>query len=478
MLGGEVDWESVTQKVVNLNFTEGLYGYDAYGISAKTHKMNEDTDLYVSFEEKSTKDRTGKYSIVEDRTFFTQNEAAGRFAGISRSNDTMLAFMGNKKSIFGKAGIVGSFSIEFWINPALCVSGENLFFWRSSRNVKQYSAYQTIDCSFMNGKVEWKLQNVFYDVNDKPYDFLLVSHSNVMPEKWSHHYICYDADAGTLEYYIDGKLEDFKFTTDSGNAYGQYLLLDFGVPARIEICKNYVGSIDEFVISHRVRHYLDTDDGKLSGNADTPYFVSVPFATNMGGCILDSIESIVDIPNQTDLQFFVRGANYLYELDPSASEESKAKWVHVSDGIPESEVVGRFFQVAVNFYSNGIRSVSPTLTQITMNYTEPDLPIPPVLLTAKVSDSKVLLSWNDNNYDGKYGYLVYYGSRSGEFIGTDLDQGDSPIDCKSANSIELTGLENGKIYYFTVASYLKEFPEIIGENSKEIYARPMKELKD
>ena len=55
VLGGEVDWESVTQKVVNLNFTEGLYGYDAYGISAKTHKMNEDTDLYVSFEENPLK---------------------------------------------------------------------------------------------------------------------------------------------------------------------------------------------------------------------------------------------------------------------------------------------------------------------------------------------------------------------------------------------------------------------------------------
>ena len=36
----------------------------------------------------------------------------------------------------------------------------------------------------LNGKVEWKLQNVFYDMNEKPYDFLLVSHSNVMPEKW------------------------------------------------------------------------------------------------------------------------------------------------------------------------------------------------------------------------------------------------------------------------------------------------------
>ena len=469
-MGGEKGWSGVTEKVVNLNFTEGYYGYDAYAISAKTHKMTDKTDLYVSFEDRNVSDRTGNYTILENRTYFTNNEAAGRVAGISREDDTMLSFMGGKNSIFGKSGLVGSFSIEFWICPSVCVSGENLFFWRSSRNIKQYSAYQTIDCSFMNGKVEWKILNVFYDVNDNPYDFILTSHSNVMPEKWSHHYICYDAEEGTLEYYIDGKLEDFKFTTDTGNGYGQYLLLEFGMPAKIEIAKSYVGAIDEFVISKNVRHYLDTNPK----SSEIPYFFSSPLATKKSGCVLTSIEVLSETPPQTELEFFVRGVQNAFELSEDYSKYSSTEWVAVKNGIPEKEVVGRYFQVAAYFYSDGNGSISPSLTQINVNYKEPELPIPPVLVTAKSSDSKVLLSWNDNNYDGKYGYLVYYGTHSGEFIGVGFDQGDSPIDCGSNTSIEVTGLENGKIYYFTVASYLKDYPDIIGENSREVHARPMK----
>ena len=41
------------------------------------------------------------------------------------------------------------------------------------------------------------------------------------------------------------------------------------------------------------------------------------------------------------------------------------------------------------------------------------------------------------------------------------------------NSIRITGLENGKIYYFAVAGVSASSPKIIGQLSQEVYARPL-----
>ena len=40
--------------------------------------------------------------------------------------------------------------------------------------------------------------------------------------------------------------------------------------------------------------------------------------------------------------------------------------------------------------------------------------------------------------------------------------------------VVLTGLKNGKIYYFAVASYSKSDNKIMGILSKEVYARPLR----
>jgi len=467
-LGGESGWEDVTGVVDRLNYTEGYRGYDALGIAAKTHHMNENTDLYISFEDRKVQDESNHYKVLENRVYFTENEAAGKYAGISRENDTMLSVQGEKGSIFGEFGPIGSFSIEFWLCPSVCISGENIIFWRSSRNFKQYSAYQVIDASFMNGKLVWKFTNLFHDVDENTKDFVLTSHSNIMPEKWSHHYICYDSQEGTLEYYINSHLEDLVFTSDNGNAYGQFLTPNLGSPSKIEICKNYVGAIDEIVISHSVRHYLDT----VETTTLSPHFVSKPLDTKRNGSKIGRVDAIIDAEFPAYVLFFARAAEYPYELYDY--DQSEIEWVEIKNGVPQKEITGRYFQIAAHFFDAGKPESSPALSQVDIYYEEADLPIPPVKIVAIPSDSKVEVSWSNNNFDGKYGYLLYYGTKSGEFIGVDIDQGDSPIDCGTNTSITLTGLQNAQIYYFTVAAYLLDFPDIIGEPSSETYARPMR----
>ena len=45
------------------------------------------------------------------------------------------------------------------------------------------------------------------------------------------------------------------------------------------------------------------------------------------------------------------------------------------------------------------------------------------------------------------------------------------------SSFTVTGLENGKIYYFAIAAYSAQDESVIGEKSKEVFARPLARLK-
>jgi hypothetical protein len=51
------------------------------------------------------------------------------------------------------------------------------------------------------------------------------------------------------------------------------------------------------------------------------------------------------------------------------------------------------------------------------------------------------------------GYLVYYGDNPGDYLGKGALEGDSPVDAGPNLSCTLTGLTNGRLYFFAIASY-------------------------
>ena len=178
----------------------------------------------------------------------------------------------------------------------------------------------------------------------------------------------------------------------------------------------------------------------------------------------------MNIPEQTDAQIFVRASDNFYEWN-----ENYPKWTLVKNGKPETLVYGRYFQVATNLYTDGNGEKTPVITSIDIEYSLQNPPFAPTRIFSESGDSQVTISWLQNNPNDKYGYLVYYGTKSGEYVGQCAIQGESPIDCKNANSITITGLKNGRLYYFAVATYLKDYPDIIGPLSEEIYDRPLSE---
>ena len=75
------------------------------------------------------------------------------------------------------------------------------------------------------------------------------------------------------------------------------------------------------------------------------------------------------------------------------------------------------------------------------------------------------------------GYYIYYGEKPGEYLGIIANQGTSPIFVNDGKTtFTVTGLENGRIYYFAISAFPLDNPELQGELSKEVFARPSSRL--
>jgi hypothetical protein len=145
---------------------------------------------------------------------------------------------------------------------------------------------------------------------------------------------------------------------------------------------------------------------------------------------------------------------------------------------------GRFIQIAADFYPSYDGETSPYLSEIIVFFHAADPPPPPSHLISVARDGAVELSWRPSHSRNPVGYLVFYGTASGEYFGDNGIQ-KSPIDVGSQTSIRIDGLRNGTLYFFAIAAYEKSLvgadtfdhgrlaPEP-GEFSREVAARPLR----
>ena len=126
----------------------------------------------------------------------------------------------------------------------------------------------------------------------------------------------------------------------------------------------------------------------------------------------------------------------------------------------------------VVLFPDGTGSVTPSVSEIQLDYTVLPEPQPPYKVSAQKGDGSVTLSWSYSTDDTAGGYYIYYGTRPGEYLGRYAAEGNSPIDVGNTTSYTITGLKNGTIYYFAIAAWSKVDSRIRGPLSKEVYARP------
>ncbi len=483
-LGGKAGWPALASSV-GLSRGKGRLGYEALalssellasesaagslpGLDARTGDPSAaGDDLYLSFDSRDVTDATGNYATVSS-TFVpvgSSKARRGNGAALCNTDGSGLVLKGSPRSIFGVAGQLGSFGVDFWLYPSVTENGDVLFQWRSSRVSDGQPMYQYIRASLAKGRVEWKFSNVWTKTGGQPIELSLAGGRVLVPGTWSHHALSYDASTGLLEYDVDGSVEAIAYATSTGGESGDVFPAFLGTPADIALCPRYSGLIDEFRL-RRSPLRLDSLDARHATldrfSSGGGRFVSNPVDSGAANSSLTSISAVTSEPGGTGTAFFVRAGDNFY----SWTDDYPA-WIPVESGETLIGIAGRYFQVSGELYPDGTGSVSPSVTSVTLSIEEDSPPWPPARLAAVAGDGSVSLSWPASVDADVKGYLVYYGGRPGEY----LDSG-SPIDVGSARSCTVEGLKNGKLYYFSVAAYDAAGSRDPGELSAETNARP------
>ncbi len=465
-LGGKSGWPELSVRD-GVAFGIGRFGYQSVELATNARKVTASTDLLLDFEDEQFSDAAGNYKIESSSLLRSPKASMGHFSALSRGNGKGLSLLGNTDSIFGREGGVGSFTIEFWLYPAIAENGEVVFEWHSSRIVNDYVYYQMIESSFFNNRVQWNFTNVFDGCTNNNGEVILLSYSALIPNKWSHHEISFDEETGLLEYKIDSHVEDLKYITDGGREGATIFQPVLGRVAPVTIAPAYTGCIDDFRILP-----VAADSSKPQNlyyekyKVDGGRFETLPLKT-MPGSVVNSIHVTDSVPRQTEIRYYVRAGDNFFNWS-----DTNPEWVQVKNDERIKGVQGRYIQVAAELFPDGAGAASPSVTEIKINYTQVPLPAAPFRVKATAGEKSVDLSWAYSVDENAGGYYIYYGSRPGEYLGTEADQGPSPIKVDNITSFKLTGLKNGAIYYFAISTYSNIDPHISGNLSSEVYARP------
>lgn len=476
MLGGKNGWADF-QYEENLTKGKGRYGYDCVELATNSFVFDDYTDLLIDFENPAEPIAAGNYSIIRNSLKSSNQTILDKNAGLSRNIGGMY-LKGKPGTFFGSEGLLGSFAIEFWICPSIAENGETILNWESSKNVNNNLVYQIINCAFNSGHLEWTLSNIF-DTLDMPIsnDVVLKGTSTVIPDKWGYHVLSFDCETGILEYVVNGITEDLKYITTNGREDGQVALVILGEPSEVEFCTEYTGKIDDIRILRRPYSPPDYQSAEVAGKVGhvmyVPYggrFISQPIIVS-NGSKLNTLTAEMSLPSQTAICYYVRSGDNYYGWT-----EDYPQWVPVESGEEIEGVTGLYFQIQAELFPDGGGDSTPSITSISLDFTELPEPLPPFIVKAQAGNGSVTVSWNYSVDDTAGGYYLYYGSRPGEYLGRFALEGESPINVGNTTSYTITGLENGKIYYFAVAAWSVYDDRVVGNLSKEVFARPLARL--
>ncbi|MBQ6029437.1 MAG: hypothetical protein IJL24_07935 [Treponema sp.] len=417
VLGGKTGWPELSSSE-GVTFGTGRFGYEAVELSTNARAITSDTDLLLDFE--NFDDKSGHFAAQSNSLLRSPKAVMGHYSALSRGNGKGLVLRAGPEAFFGRQGGTGSWTIEFWLCPAIAENGEKVFEWHSSRIVNNYVSFQRIEACFFNNRMQWNFTNVFDGYTDNNGEVTLLSYSALIPNKWSHHEISYDEESGLLECKIDSRVEALKYITEGGREGKTIYQPVLGEVAPISIAPAYTGCVDDFRILSRVidssqPKNLNYDKYKIDGGR----FESMPIMVNPAS-VMDSLEIVDSVPSQTEVRYYVRaGDNFYNWTDPVKAP----KWIRVKSGQPIKGVKGRYFQIAADLFPDGAGRATPSVTEIKINYTQVPAPTAPFRVKAVPGDGLVDLTWSYSVDENAGGYYIFYGNRPGEYLGTDADHG-------------------------------------------------------
>jgi hypothetical protein len=507
--GAGSGWDKFTGRE-GLTELEGVRRHKVIALGSGPEKQDAALDMALSFDEGRPElfiDSAGHYSLHVSRSVNSAEPAWARFgsgaaifssapaAGAETGGAAVVMSARRHDALFSAGRGIGDFSIEFWLYPLGMENGEEPFLWTAAiRGNTASSRTQTLSCSVSRNRTEWNFTNIFFKPasfngtdgqsaragNAVSIDTRLVSSSPVIPKRWSHHLLRFSAETGLLEYLVNGVLEDVVYATASGGEGGEVFLPVAGESGSFTLGKRFNGMMDDFRIYSRF-----VEESALHSYSESGRLQSAPVDLGGTGSSILYIKAAGGVYNSLNRKTLSRteaagpfnfsgGEQILFFLRSSASlyEWDEAAWRVFTPGEPLNMAVGRYIEIAARFYPGAGFETTPYLEELSVVYAKKPAPRPPERLIARPKNGAVELSWPPSKDESAAGYLVYYGTASGNYFGEGGAPGDSPIDAGKQSSICIDNLKNGVLYFFSVSVYDKN--GMSGDYSKEVSARPLR----
>lgn len=493
-LGFEDGWKHIS-RFAGTRLQTGQHGFLDITLEPVQYDESEpETDLLIHFETSQDLDAAGNYSLKRDAGFsivpdgrvgFTAGKFSAfrggitlepNFEAVSNNGDAATAETGAEDETIAGAGktdsnnpttqlplftpgnLGDSFTIEFWLSPQYLEDGETILQWSGQKEHQETLQLQSLSCVVDNRRLEWSMQNFFLRPDQQETEIQLKGREAMVPEQWHHHMLRYDAESGVMEYLVDGVPADVVYCTQDGSPSDTVLRPYIGERSKseIQIAPQYTGLIDELRIS---RKYVEQP--MLSGLASSGgYAVVGPLDLEQAQSSLLSIDVEHSEPQDSKSFFY-------YRID------NQTEWVPFQPGEDfETPPTGRYLELKFQLYPDGSGAQTPAVSSAEVQY-RPNLPPPPPTgITATPGNGTIEVSWNPIQQTDLAGYIVYYGTSSGVYRAADSEAGASPIDVGNNTSISLSGVQNGTLYYISVAAYDTAGQSHRSTLSREVSARP------
>jgi len=466
-IGEAHGWDKI-ETWTNVELFEGKGGYSSIGLKSALYETDENTDLLIHFDDNLITDASGNYSVESYIENTTKEKAMGNASGVFRGSKEAVILNPGPDTLFSGNNITDSFSIEFWLNPSRF--GENpllISYQGTLRDKKGNLIPQELSCSIKDRKLVWKLNNIFY-TEDSNSNIKLTGLTSIIPNIWHHHLLRFDSATGLIEYLIDGELEVVQHASKTGTEDGTIFspLIFSTSKSFLTLGNGYIGYMDELRIS---KTYIQTPVlnryQEKGGNA-----LSKIIDLGRANSILKNIEIEHEIPKDSAIFYNYNISNNMGTMF------SDTNWVEFYPGdMIFSHNKGRYLKIKMDIRADGEEILTPSISHINIIYEKNLKPLAPLYLNLTGRNNSVSLSWSKMSDPDIEGYLIFYGTQKGIYFGSEAEEGVSPLIVKGKDitAIDITGLENGKLYYFAIAAYDDAGTDYPGELSKEKTSRPV-----
>ncbi|MDD5067718.1 MAG: fibronectin type III domain-containing protein [bacterium] len=428
-----------------------------YGISfnPKSVLINDVTDLFLIFPRKELKtDKTGHYSVKyykvnEESPFQTAHFMSGGF--IKPFHKVVLSI--KKNNFLSNVTDMGSFSFDFFIYPCL-LNKQNIIF---QKGIYLNDKFYGIRVDIINNRIRFNFENFFYYEDGHTFSINIMSDMKLRINEWQHIGLVYNRAKNKFSLFMNGEIDSEKvLSSEQVSGLPHFHRADGSDLVLFEGLKGYV---DNFRILRTAqidyKDYLNSFDQVME---ITSPLIDLKYIN----CNISRIRYKIRNIEEGIPEILIKSGNTRNDL-------LKHEWSNdipyetVNDELIMKTVPSlRFLQWKLRISRNMSASANPILHFFSVEYKENKNPLAPAHVTVeRVNKDSIQLKWDYNFEDSVLGYIIYWGTKSGEY--------ENKLDIGFKNSYIMDSLNEGENYYFSIKAYNHKEPYQLSGFSKEIW---------